>query len=129
MAWFALRPKKNVLVFPQNCPSQVHLPYLSLKDLFSEEVMALANTMKLARFANGPLARLGENLGQLKNKKPLLSGTWRALPPLGSSSASSTPLPHRSMLERNIFVPELLVQNETQPDSGDGAGQWYEGGQ
>ena len=28
-----------------------------LTDYISEEVMALANTMKLARFANGPLAR------------------------------------------------------------------------
>ena len=30
---------------------------LSLIVTVSEEVMALANTMKLARFANGPLAR------------------------------------------------------------------------
>ena len=32
-------------------------PRLSLIYSISEEVMALANTMKLARFANGPLAR------------------------------------------------------------------------
>ena len=34
-------------------------PQLSLIYSISEEVMALANTMKLARFANGPLARYG----------------------------------------------------------------------
>ena len=53
---------KNVCpFFPRNCASQVHFPKLSLKDLLSEEVMALANTMKLARFANGPLARYYDN--------------------------------------------------------------------
>ena len=34
-------------------------PQLPLIYPISEEVMALANTMKLARFANGPLARYG----------------------------------------------------------------------
>ena len=45
--------------------------------------------------------------------KNLLPGTCRALPPLGSSNASSTPLPHRLVLERSILLPFLPVQNET----------------
>ena len=39
----------------------------------SEEVMALANTMKLARFANGPLARNMASLATTGFKQCLLN--------------------------------------------------------
>ena len=61
MASFALSLTQKCPCFPSEVSLTGPLTILVLKDLLSEEVMALANTMKLARFANGPLARLGEN--------------------------------------------------------------------
>ena len=49
------------------------LSQLSPKELLSEEVMALATTMKLARFANGPLARNMASLATTGFKQCLLN--------------------------------------------------------